>query len=195
MIRKPFPALLALLLAACAASPPLPPRPPAAEIAAFAFSGRIAVRQGEARHHVRIDWRHAAAGDEVLLTTPLGQGVAEIARDAAGARLKLADGRAFAGADWDLLSAEVFGFRLPLGASARWLLGESGETAGWRVNVLERESERPGALPTLIEFERDDVAVRLKIDEWSEVIGAALPPGRPKAGRSAPEARSAEEGN
>jgi outer membrane lipoprotein LolB len=169
LIRKFFPVLLALLLAACAASPPLPPRPSAAAIAAFAFSGRLAVRQGEARHHVRIDWRHAATGDEVLLTTPLGQGVAEILRDAAGARLKLADGRQFAAADWDALSAEVFGFRLPLDASVRWLLDEPRDAEGWRVNVLERENEQPDALPTLIEFERDDIAVRLKIDEWSEV--------------------------
>lgn len=169
MIRKFLPVLLALLLAACAASPPLPPRPSAAAIAAFAFSGRLAVRQGETRHHVRIDWRHAAAGDEVLLTTPLGQGVAEILRDAAGARLKLADGRQFAAADWDALSAEVFGFRLPLDASVRWLLGGARDAEGWRVSVLERENEQPDALPTLIEFERDDIAVRLKIDEWSEV--------------------------
>lgn len=169
MIRPLLVALAALLLAACASRPPLAPRPPAAEIAAFAFSGRLAVRQGDTRHHVSIDWRHAAGDDEVLLTTPLGQGVAEIRRDAAGARLTLADGRTFAGADWGALSAEVFGFRLPLDISARWLLGEPRDTAGWRVNVLERESGEPGALPTLIELERDDIAVRLKIDEWTEV--------------------------
>jgi outer membrane lipoprotein LolB len=169
LIGKLLPVLLALLLAGCAASPPSPPRPPAAAIAAFAFSGRLAVRQGEARHHVNIDWRHAAAGDEVLLTTPLGQGVAELVRDAAGARLRLADGRSFAAADWNELSAEVFGFRLPLDASARWLLGEPRDAEGWRVSVRAREGEQPGALPTLIEFERDDIAVRLKIDEWSEV--------------------------
>jgi outer membrane lipoprotein LolB len=169
LIGKLFPVLLALLLAGCAASPPAPPRPPVAAIAAFAFSGRLAVRQGETRHHVRIDWRHAAGDDEMLLTTPLGQGVAELVRDAAGARLRLADGRSFAAADWEALSAEVFGFRLPLGASARWLLGEPHAAEGWRVQVLERESDRPDALPTLIEFERDDIAVRLKIDEWSEV--------------------------
>lgn len=169
MIRPLLVVLSALLLAACAGGPPLPPRPPAAAIAAFAFSGRLAVRQGDVRHHVNIDWRHAGGADEVLLTTPLGQGVAEMTRDAAGARLRLADGRGFAAADWEALSAEVFGFRLPLGASARWLLGAPGESAGWRVSVLERESDRPDALPTLIEFEREDIAVRLKIDEWSEV--------------------------
>lgn len=167
MIRALF--ACALLLTGCAASPPLPPRPAAAAIVAFAFQGRLAVRQGETRHHVNIDWRHEAARDEILLTTPLGQGIAEIVRDAAGARLVLADRRRFAAADWGELSEEVFGFRLPLQGSARWLLGNGAAAEGWRMTVVERESTTPHALPSIIELERDDIAVRLRIDEWSEV--------------------------
>lgn len=162
-------ALLALCLAGCASVTTLPPRPPAAEIERFAFTGRIAVRQGETRHHVKIDWHHEATRDEILLTTPLGQGVAEIVRDAAGARLLLADRRHFAAADWGELAQEVFGFRLPLQSSARWLLGDSTATEDWHMTVVERESTAPHALPTIIELERDDIAIRLRIDEWSEV--------------------------
>jgi outer membrane lipoprotein LolB len=161
--------LVCLLLAGCAAAPPAPPRPAIQDISAFAFSGRIAVRQGESRHHAKLDWRHDAAGDEILVTTPLGQGVAEITRTAAGAHLLLADQRRFDAADWGELSQEVFGFQLPLNASARWLLGDMANTEGWRIEVIERESAVPDALPTVIELERDDIAVRLKIDEWSEV--------------------------
>lgn len=164
--------VLLLLLAGCAAVPQHPPRPPAAEITAFAFNGRIAVRHGETRHYAQIDWRHEAARDEILLTTPLGQGVAEIERDAAGARLTLADRRRYEAADWSELSDRIFGFRLPLTASTRWLLGEAVEDAaagGWRINVVERESAAPDALPSVIELERDDIAVRLKIDEWTDV--------------------------
>jgi len=165
-------AVLLLLLAGCAAIPSLPARPPAETISAFAFTGRLAVRQGESRHHVNVDWRHAADSDEIMLATPLGQGVAEIVRDAAGARLTLADRRRFAADDWSALSEQVFGFRLPLQASARWLLGQIGEeadTEGWRVRVLERESDLPNALPRLIELERGDIAVHLRIDEWTEL--------------------------
>lgn len=162
--------LLACLLAACASLPAEHPRrPPSADISAFAFNGRLAVRQGETRHYVNIGWRHDPAGDEVLLTTPLGQGVAEIVRDAAGARLTLADKRSYAAEDWSTLSEKLFGFRLPLQASARWLLGETTETEGWRVVVAERESAAANALPTTIDLERDDIAVRLKIDDWSGV--------------------------
>lgn len=161
--------LLALFLAGCATVAMVPDRLPVAEITRFAFVGRLAVRQAEARHHVNIDWRHDVQRDEILLTTPLGQGIAEIVRDAAGARLTLADQRRYSAADWSDLSRQIFGFALPLQASARWLLGDIGAaTEGWRVTVLERETERPGALPTAIELERDDITVRLKIDEWIE---------------------------
>lgn len=157
-----------LLLAGCAANPVLPTRPASERISQFAFSGRLAVRQGETNHHVRIDWRHVPERDEILLATPLGQGLAQIERDAAGARLLLADRRRIEAADWASLAEQAFGFRLPLQASARWLLGETVDTEGWRIEVRERESADATALPTLIELERDDISVRLKIDEWSE---------------------------
>lgn len=164
-----FTALLLLALAACAVVPALHQHPPVADISAFAFSGRIAVRQGDTRHHLKIDWHHEADHDEILLTTPLGQGLAELSRDAAGAVLILSDRRRFAAPDWSALSAKVFGFELPLEASARWLLGDMKRAEGWQVTVIERESEAPGALPTLIELEREDIFIRLKIDEWSDV--------------------------
>lgn len=149
-----------------------PPRPPRETIAAFAFEGRIAVRQGETRHYANIAWRHDAARDEILLTTPLGQGVAELARDAAGARLTMADRRRVEAPDWEALSAQVFGAPLPLTGLPRWLLG-LGEgpppDSGWRIDIIERESALPDALPILIEMRREDIELRLKIDEWSDV--------------------------
>jgi outer membrane lipoprotein LolB len=160
---------LALFLAGCAAVPVVSQHPAAPDISQFSFLGRLAVRQGETRYHVNVDWHHDARRDEILLTTPLGQGVAEIVRDAAGARLTLADKRSFVADDWSALSRQVFGFPLPLNASARWLVGDITATEGWRVTVIERESAAAEALPTVIELERDDIAVRLKIDEWSEV--------------------------
>ncbi len=171
MIFRPDvrPLLLCVLLIAGCATLPLPPRPATESIVAFALSGRLAIRQGDTRHHVRIDWRHDVARDDILLTTPLGQGVAEITRDAGGARLLLADQREFVAADAASLSEQVFGFRLPFDQAARWLLGESGHIAPWRATVIERESATPDALPSVIELERDDIHVRLKIDEWSEV--------------------------
>jgi outer membrane lipoprotein LolB len=142
----------------------------APDITIFVFAGRIAVRHGESRYSARMTWRHEPARDEILLTTPLGQGIAEVIRDANGARLTLADRREYAGADWEELSERVFGVRLPLAGLPRWVLGDiHGNTAGWRIEILERENAAGNPLPTLIDLKAEDTEVRLKIDEWIEI--------------------------
>ncbi len=162
--------LLCLPLFFGCASPPAPlPRPASATIQSFAFHGRLIVRRGDFRHHLKVDWRHHPERDEILLSTPLGQGVAELVRDAAGARLVLADRRTFVAEDWGALAERVFGFRLPLAASSRWLIDPTAAPEGWRMQVIEREGAAPDALPRLIELERDDIHVRLRIDAWSDV--------------------------
>lgn len=157
------------MLAACAGLPATAPtaRSPRA-IEAFAFDARIAVRQGEQRHFANIAWQHDARRDSILVTTPLGQGVAELSRDAAGARLVTADRREIAAPDWEGLAERVLGARLPLNDMSRWLVGSPPDPgSGWQVDYLDYQSEAPDALPTLIEIKRDDIEVRLKIDDWS----------------------------
>lgn len=139
--------------------------PPA--LSQFEIDGRIAVRHGETRYHANISWRHEAARDEILLTTPLGQGVAELSRDAAGARLLMADRREYAAADWEGLAERTFGARLPLNDLPLWLTGyKPGETSGWRIDYLDYQSDAADALPTLIEVRREDIELRLKVNEW-----------------------------
>lgn len=157
-----------ILLSGCILNPPLPARPPAPDISSFAFVGRLAIRQGESRHHVTLDWRHAGSRDDILLKTPLGQGVASLTRDTSGARLVLADRREFAANDWSELAEQVFGFRLPLDSATHWVTGREVEGTDWRIHVVERESTQADALPSIIELERADIFVRLKIDEWLE---------------------------
>lgn len=154
-----------LLLVGCTVQPIRSASLSAADLGRFALTGRLAVQQGEAQHHLSIDWLHTPEQDEILLTTPFGQGIAEITRNTDGARLRLADRREFSAADADTLAEQVFGFRLPLSASPRWLLGEGAEIAPWRVTVVEREGE----WPRIVELVRDDIQVRLKIDEWRPV--------------------------
>lgn len=161
--------LAALALSACTGLPPANPvvrTPP--ELRRFEFDGRIAVRESQSWRYANISWRHAPDSDEILLTTPLGQGVAELRRDAAGARLLTADRKEFAAADWGGLTEQVFGARLPIDDLPAWLAGRAPDPAtGWRVDYLDYQSDAADALPTLIEARRGDLELRLKIDAWS----------------------------
>lgn len=133
----------------------------------FSLEGRIAVRHGETRYHANIAWQHEPQRDGILITTPLGQGLAELSRDAAGARLRTADRSEIAAADWQELAARVFGARLPLNDLPNWLGGRRPAVGtGWQVEYLDYQDARPDALPTLIEFRYEDIDVRLKVDRW-----------------------------
>lgn len=170
---------LAWLLTACASLPAPPPRPERGSIGSFSLEGRIAARQGERPYHAGISWRHGAQEDAILLTGPLGQGIAELTRDHQGARLVTAEGRTYQAADWAALAEEVLGLTLPLKELPHWLAArvdarsrdEQGRPRraladGWIIDYLSYESEQPDALPTLMEMQRDDIDLRLKIDQW-----------------------------
>lgn len=161
-------ALGALLLSGCAQLPAgnaIQRSPPV--LTQFELDGRIVVRESQSRHYANISWRHDAQRDEILLTTPLGQGVAELTRDAHGARLVMADRKEYVADDWTGLSEQLFGTRLPLDDLPRWLSGRAPSVAsGWRVEYLEYQSDAADALPTLIEATRADVGLRIKVSEW-----------------------------
>lgn len=135
---------------------------------AFALAGRIVVAQGNRRDYGQIDWQHRPDRDRLLVASPLGQGVAELRRDADGARLLMADGRQQLAPDWETLAAELFGAPLPLDRLPQWLSGEPlPPGSGWTLEILRYQSDAPDALPALIELRRGETSVRVRIDEWS----------------------------
>lgn len=165
------------LLAGCA-SPGLefPGRETAAEalgpaIDEFALSGRLAVRQGDRHDHVAFDWRHGGGRDVVLFLSPLGQGLAEITRDAAGATLVMPGREPLRTTTLGELTRKALGVSLPLDRLADWVRGAqgvSGEVDGWRVAVTETVPYRQRRLPARIDIRRDDIEVSVRIDEWGE---------------------------
>ncbi|MCK9380186.1 MAG: outer membrane lipoprotein LolB [Sulfuritalea sp.] len=176
--------LVALLLAACAESPPLPDAtltlgPPLQRLTA---DGRISLRQGDRRDHLRFRWEHAPDSDVVLLMSPLGQGLAELSRDASGARLSRPNQPVIAADSLPQLAQRVFGAPLPLEAMADWLRGArpalSGEVDGWRVTISETLLVRTlsagdsasragkGRLLRVMEASREDVDFKLIVDDW-----------------------------
>jgi outer membrane lipoprotein LolB len=162
---------VALLAAGCAglpASAPAVRTPPV--VNEFEFDGRVTVRVDQNRHYANISWRHGKDSDEVLLTTPLGQGVAELTRNPSGARLKTANGEEHVAGDWEELAVRVFGSRLPLDQLPAWVVGHPPvPSSPWRVQYLDYQSPAADALPTLLEVSSGEIEVRLKVDEWGRV--------------------------
>ena len=164
--------LATLLLAACAEMQEVPDAtqilgPP---LQRFAAEGRISLRQGDRRDHLRFRWEHAPQSDAVLLMSPLGQGVAELVRDASGARLMQANQAAVIADSLPQLTQRVFGAPLPLDAMADWLRGArpglSGEVDGWRVVIKDTSVFRQGRLLRVMEASREDVELKLIVDDW-----------------------------
>lgn len=137
----------------------------------FTAEGRISLRQGDRRDHLRFSWNHAPGSDVVLLMSPLGQGLAELTRDAAGARLVQPNQATISADTLPQLALRVFGTPLPLEAMAEWLRGAQpamgGEIDGWRVVITDTSPFRQHRLLRIMEARRDDVELKLLVDEWN----------------------------
>ncbi len=163
-----------LLVAACAE---LPHRPEAFE---FELTGRIAARYRDEASSGTLAWRHRAAGDDVLLSSPFGQGLARITRDGEAVTLVTGDGKRYVAADAETLTEQVLGFRLPLRGLADWVRARpatdapaqaeyaqdgrllSLEQRGWRIEYTSYE----GARPKVLKLNYPGLELRLAISEW-----------------------------
>jgi outer membrane lipoprotein LolB len=154
--------LIVLLLGACAQVEVKPPAGPLE----FDLSGRIAARYRDDAFSGLLTWRHAADGDEMLISTPMGQGVARIVRQGEAVVLTTAEGREFSDRDGEALTERVLGFRLPLAGLADWVRGRPApalEARGWKVEYQERDAENR---PTRLRVTHPGVDLRLVISEW-----------------------------
>lgn len=153
---------LALLAAGCAheIKPPHGPLD-------FDLAGRIAARYGNEAFTGNISWRHARSGDELLISTPTGQGVAQILRQGDAVLLKTAQGREYRAADSESLTERVLGFRLPIEGLAEWVRGLPApelERRGWRVEYQERDAQQR---PTRMRLTYPGIELRLAISQWN----------------------------
>ena len=169
--------LLALLLGACAQLPTTP-RAPDVE---FELSGRLAARYGDESFSGNLAWRHAPSADEMLISTPFGQGVARIAREAGAVSLTTAEQREYHAADAESLTQEVLGFRLPLAGLADWVRARpsSGAPAeidrdadgrpsrlrqsGWQIEYQDYAD----GLPSRLRLTYPGLELRLAITRWN----------------------------
>jgi outer membrane lipoprotein LolB len=138
----------------------------------FSAEGRISLRQGDRSDHLQFEWQHSPQRDVVMFSAPLGQGVAELGRDAGGAWLVMPGAPERRAADLSELAQRVFGAPLPLDALADWLRGAQsqleGEVDGWRIAVTETMPYHQRRLPRRLDLRRGDVELRIVIDAWGQ---------------------------
>lgn len=152
---------------------------------AFLLLARFSMRQDGRSYVGRLKWRHDGDVDELLLSSPLGQGIAEIVGNASGARMTASDGSAQTAANVDALLQSVLSYPLPLSKLLDWLRGRNADGGsmavdglgrplrlhheGWRIDY-EYDSDDPQALPGRLFVEREGgFVLRLRIDEWTRL--------------------------
>lgn len=139
-------AALAAFVAACATFPGERERIGVpVDDAAFDAAGRLSARHRSEAAAANFRWAHRDTGDELVLATPLGQTVAELAGDAARVRLTFPDGRVTEATDWESLTANVLGAPIPVRGLAWWIRG-----AGHPGSRHTVERERGGTRTTLL---------------------------------------------
>ena len=155
-------AAVLVLVAACAQVEIRPPQGPLD----FDLAGRIAARYGQESFTGNVSWRHARNGDEMLLSTPFGQGVARIVREGEAVQLTTADGKEHRANDAEDLTERVLGFRVPLVGLAEVVQGRPSpdlEGRGWKIEVQERDEQRR---PTRLRATYQGIDLRLAVTQW-----------------------------
>ncbi len=180
-------------LAGCASLRATPDTPPPREaLTAFSLEGRFSLRHEDKNYSGRLSWRHSGANNELLLSSPFGQGMAEITTSDRGARLTTSDGKVYSAADAETLTRQVLGYPLPLARLTDWVRGR-GMAAGlaeldayarplrlqhedWTIDYTY-DSDDAQAPPSGIFAERSGgLELRLRIDEWNSLAPEELKP-------------------
>lgn len=163
-----------VLLTACAQQPLKPPTE------GFAAQGRVNIRSQTDANTAAFDWLATAERDVLSLATPLGTTLAELTiayqhGEIVSATLKHGKTTDVAD-DPESLLQQISGLQLPVSGMRWWMRGQpdprlpftrSGESfiqSGW---VISPTDFRDGPLPYRIELNRDDLRVRVMINEWS----------------------------
>lgn len=183
LLRALPPLVLSLALAACAELPLLPGHTPSAVAQTaqpgqdFTASGRFALRHEDGSAAGRFSWQRQGERDSILLSDPLGRGIAEIVREPGSTRLNTADQRHLRAADADTLVHDALGYPLPVAGLSSWLTGRPAHPA--TAKTLERDAQgRPLRLAEdgwLIDYRYDDAPLPSRLTaRWGEQIELRL---------------------
>lgn len=184
MMRGGVALCLALTLGACASTPPVTPGQIGALLPAnWTLQGRIGIQTDEQSLSGQIHWEHRAEMDELLMTSPLGQGVARIVRNADGVTLEVPNQPARHAPDAESLTRDALGYGLPVSGLTWWVQARpdpdrtfnathdaAGRIAqlkqdGWVIDYLQYAADAP-ARPRKLVVTREGLEIRLVADSW-----------------------------
>ncbi|WP_413438574.1 lipoprotein insertase outer membrane protein LolB [Sulfuriferula sp. GW1] len=173
-------------LAGCATLAPEAEAPVAAQAPRiFDLSGRIAVKYRDQSSSGSLHWQHRPDQDNISLLSPLGQTVTQITRDADGVTLIDQAHKVHHAADTETLTRDLLGWRLPLSGLSYWVVGQPAPSLpyqadrdaqqrptllvqdGWRVNYSAWQTVDGQGLPRKMTLQRDDLEIRLVMDQWT----------------------------
>jgi outer membrane lipoprotein LolB len=175
-LRRRLAVAAVALLAACASVPTETLAP-----GSFVVTGRVAVRYGKEAASGRVTWRHTETTDDLVISTPLGQGIAEITRRDGVYTLVAHNGERYRAADPEQLTEQALGWALPLRGLPDWLQGRpqpgipaevrrtGDRTAelrqlGWIIEYAGYDEE--ARLSKRLHLARGELDIRLAIESW-----------------------------
>lgn len=190
-------ALVLALLTGCAVSPTTSPEATKAWVARqsalqhltqWNAAGRIGVVNGSEGWHAGFQWAQQGSGYRIDLIGPLGQGRVRVEGDEQAVRIQTADGQIQTAPNPDVLLEQAVGARLPVNGLRYWIRGlpEPGtapavqtdaegrlirlEQDGWIIEYLAYAYAAPLSLdlPERIMARRQELSVKLIIEEWSQ---------------------------
>ncbi len=154
-----------------------------AGVETFSLTGRVAVKLEQHGYTAQLSWRHAAAGDRLLLLSPVGSVIAELEADASGAILTTSGKKVYRSGDVQALTREVLGWDLPLEGLQHWVVGRAEPRLpvqaeerdarsrltrltqnDWYITYLAYAED--SALPARMELAYKRLSLRLIIDRW-----------------------------
>ena len=181
-----FATVTALLLSGCAGVPPSESGrvAPVATDGPFKIEGRLSARRGSEGMTANFTWTHSPPRDELVVTTPLGQDVAQIRGDVTAQRVELrtGDGGHDEAPDWSTLTERALGFALPVAGLGAWVRGaphagapfSTEPDARGRAKVLRQDGweivyeygDDTTRTPSRLRLSYAGLEVRIVIDRW-----------------------------
>lgn len=156
------------------------------QLTRWQFSGRVSVVVPDQGWHAALDWIQQDNQYEIELAGPMGQGRLVIDGGPDGVRARGTDGTVVVASSAEALIVERMGWGLPVAGLRYWVRGipdpaspvesmsldslgrlESLQQNGWRIRYPGYAEGVGIDLPRKLRLEREQVEVRLVIDEWS----------------------------